>query len=148
MEKHHDETRSVPTSTTEAAIIAFARSDEGEARGVLSRLANGERGAAAEAMRIAAELMERPRREGLTAQRCDRAEAEAWRLTALASLLHEAVARTESNAPAVLAARTVLLELWLREGEPRYAAELVRTLRAGLDALAAAELTSEARHHG
>jgi hypothetical protein len=36
----------------------------------------------------------------------------------------------------------------LTEGEPRYAAELVRTLRGGLDALVAAEMAGEARNDG
>ncbi len=133
-----------PNSTEAATVVAFPGSWEGELRAMRRRLNAGDAGAVADAMRLAAELEEHPKREGLTSQLCRRAEAEAARYYAMADELHEAVARIGGRAPSVLAAKAELVERWLRDGEPRYAAELVRTLRDGLDALA----TMEAQRHG
>ena len=128
-------------------LVGFPREGAADARAMLRRIEEREPGAAADAVRLAAELENRPRLSGATRSLSDDAYEETYRFTLLADEMRSAVACLESEDPADLLAKARLLSLWVQEGEPAYAAELARTLRAGLATLAS-RLEGGAPGHG
>jgi hypothetical protein len=128
-----------------AVSRAQAAAASGQARAMLARLRAGDVAAVPEAMRLAAELSSLPRRAGLTASRSAPDTDLAVGMFNKAEGIRTAVARMKGVDPALMAAKVELVALWYADGEPGYAAELVRTLRAGVQAMAA---TREAARHG
>lgn len=128
-------------------VVAVASEGAGDARAMLRRIEGREPGGAADAVRLATELENRPRLSGATRSLSADAYEETQRFTLLADELRSAVACLESEDLADLLAKASLLSLWVQEGEPAYAAELARTLHAGL-AILASRVEGGAPGHG
>lgn len=117
-------------------LVALPGEGAAEARAMLGRIEAREPGAAADALRLAADLDKRPRLSGATRSLSADAYEETHRFTLLADELRSAVACLDSEDLADLLAKASLLNLWVQDGAPAYAAELARTLHAGLATLA------------